>query len=256
MEDEYGIMLIKRAVAINDEMQSLVALLKEYFIKRDIKTPNSDRHPPLFFFDIESVSSGETTSNTLIKQLACVVITDNEEQHEFNVYIKRDVSVWSWSYWSDETHQSGVTMKEAGNLFIHFIKRHSEGHQNAYLIAHNCKAYDSRILITQLQNNGLSLPHNVMFIDTIGVFKKLAPFIKNPPQKNTLDQLYRRFMKEEYVDHHNALSDSKALLNIVKSLTNADNLGIPMETLFDIYVKPNAETLANAEKRVMNKNRK
>lgn len=143
----------------------------------------------------------------------------------------------------------------AGSDFIKFIKETCNGYRgNVYMLAHNGKSFDSRILIYELERNGLYLPSNIAFVDTIEVFKlALARGLsKHITKKMTLDYLYSMFTKKSFA-HHNALDDCKAMITIMTVMIREDNLNIDVAKFFEQYIRPKAEFLGDVVNRVHGK---
>lgn len=145
---------------------------------------------------------------------------------------------------------------QVGKEFIKFITEVTGGYKGKiYLLAHNGKSYDSRIILSECEMSELELPTNVMFVDTIEVFKFVivSGLRKHTPKKMTLDSLYQMFTRKKYESHHNALDDSRAMLQITNAMIREDNLNITMSSFFEQYIRPKAETIGKASNRMHGK---
>lgn len=278
--------LLRRISAVIDEMKSIQLVVESYANEGKSDGSIPSRIPPLLFYDLETTGNNKKTINIRITQIACVAIVDGQE-HEFDVYVDPDAPVLKPTDLLDDVvaRMDNVTLSEtkdgnssdslsksrsmiskdlghssmfdAGQRFIKFIREVTKDKMvngKIYMLAHNGKSCDSRVLLYELERNGLSMPSNIMFVDTLEVFKSAIRAVKHKaPNDNTLGGVYRAVMKEGLAAAHNALFDSKAMVTITKGLLRGDYLNMSMQDFFDHYISSSAEPIGATLNRIHGK---
>jgi len=100
-----------------------------------------------------------------------------------------------------------------GEIFSEWIDKHRGGndHVAVYMLAHNGKRFDSRILTYENQRHGITRPTNTYSVDTLAIFKKLVP----DSQNNKLGTIYKHLFHTDIKDQHTALADCEAMERIL-----------------------------------------
>jgi len=193
-----------------------------------------------------------TSESDLYKLLAYKVengISDDEEDEPIDEMPELEDTM-RVKIMSDTNQKS---MYEMGIELIKFIEKVTSSYTGkVYLLAHNCKSVDSRILICNLQRNGIELPRNIMFVDTIAVIKNaITRGLHRSFASYGLAEMYEHFTgKKLGKAAHHALTDTEALVTIIRALIRVDNLNTNIVSFFDTYILPNGEPIAAVENRI------
>ena len=268
--------LIKRIDMMIGDMESL-----KIDIKKSFEDEDKSSHPPLFFYDLETSGIGKKTDNVYIRQIGVIAVVNGERSSFYRVVGSGSIAIVETvtetsTEASTETitktetttkdlkikHESSIigdrlnalgveSFKTVGKDLLSFIGKILNGYTGRfYLLAHNGKSYDSRILTFEMMRNGLALPDAASFVDTKDVFGNAIKKGLNKKIINIkLPSLYRTIVGKTYEEHHDALADTTTLVTITDFLIV--RLGISMQEFFDNYIVQEAETIAMARNRMI-----
>lgn len=160
------------------------------------------------FFDIET--TGVNIQRDRIIQIGMMVFEGNN-LNEHTYLINPEVSIPE-----EATQIHGITNEDvkdkptfnelASEIYNHF-KDVDE------IITHNGNEFDIPMLLSEFERVNMKLDlSSVKLIDTLQIERKLFP--------NTLDGLYYKYTKRKMNNHHDALEDTRATLEVFKGQLN------------------------------------
>ena len=181
----------------------------------------------IIFFDLETTGLSPIHDYTL--QLSAVIlpktgIKDINTPISFDEYINppKDIIIKN----SDIHGITRDVLKDASSfdvvytMFYDWINSQF-GDDKVYLVAHNCFSFDMRFLEVECKRNGLTIPENWIFIDSLVQFRKYNPDIECENYK--LVTLYE-WLKDETTciegKLHNSLTDVKVLMFVYLKLSS------------------------------------
>lgn len=140
----------------------------------------------------------------------------------FDSFVNPGFTITKWSqaiHHIGNEHVSGApSWKEVWQQFLDFFKL-PDG-EVFYMIAHNCYGFDQIMMEKEFALNGMKLPDNIRFIDTLPIFKDTFPAMDS----YSLGNLYKFFYNGlEIQNQHRSDSDVHALRALVLDILK-DNI--------------------------------
>ena len=119
---------------------------------------------------------------------------------------------------------NGLTQIQMMNNLIQLLSG-----EDVVMIAHNNNGYDQLLLEYSLKRYGLKIPENVLFSDSLPIFRCLIKNILN----HKLGTIYNYFYGDNDVQFHCAIDDTVALVKILKKCNQRE-----LQKLVKYYERP------------------
>lgn len=202
--------------------------------------------PIYILFDLETTGIGQT-SNICVTEIGALQITEkgklidsfrqlvcplrNVTKQASNITGLTNNALSSYDFW-----------EKVGKKFYNWCcsKRMHNDSVKVYLIAHNGKRYDSRVLFFENKRHKLQFPQNFFFLDTLSLFRE--KFTKLPSL--ALCNVYHHVFDEKIKDAHTAIGDCTAMRELIEILCIGEQ-----NNLFRDWCVRSAESSDNVEKR-------
>ena len=168
-------------------------------------------------YDFETGGLGKT-SEIRVCQIGAIALNEQlERMDSFNEFVNplqpMDMDAVQLHGIKDSFIRKFPDWSVVGNSFSDWVhaQRGCNEKVKVYMLAHNGKRFDSRILTYENQRHDIPTLANMFSVDTISIFKKLVP--DAPDGK--LGSIYKHLFHEAIPDQHTALADCEAMERIV-----------------------------------------
>ena len=198
---------------------------------------------PLAIFDLEA--TGLNISKERIVEIAILKINTDGSEERFKSLVNPEMiiseEVIKIHGISNEAIKDAPTFKELSTRVIEFIG-------NADLAGYNSNKFDIPLLAEEFIRVGSDFDlSNRHFVDVQNIFHKM--------EQRTLSAAYQFYCKKELVDAHDAMNDTNATWEVLKShLEKYDNLEQNIPYLAQFSLAGNLKTLDFAGRLVVTEN--
>ena len=190
----------------------------------------------LFVFDLEYISVNSDPKNSHIYEIG-VVHLQSGDTFECAIYpsINPIPKPFSDAY-PTVTHaflrkRKAVLFHEAFKKLTRFINNHCLDAQNIILMSHNCFKSDKPTLEADCARNGINLPLNWYFLDTLLLARSVMP----KQNSYCLEDIYQTVFNSNIKNVHSALADAVALHEIVETFPQHAFVG---STIYPAHSSP------------------
>lgn len=180
-------------------------------------------------FDIEAIGNVYKPSECRLWNLAACVL--GKPSDKIDLYVQPAIEDFTTEYQPDHQFSNitpekldtlgATTFQVAMSTFMQWVVAKKSNPDTAVILcSHGCFRYDKILLEYEFMRNGMYLPQNIYFFDTLHwsrqVLRGRAAF--------SLSSIYKDMFEHEIDDPHKALSDALALNHVMSTLLCAGNI--------------------------------
>lgn len=178
---------------------------------------------PIVFFDLET--TGVSISTDRIIQIACVKVNPDFTTEEKTTLINPQIHIPA-----SATAVHGITdeMVEKAPLFKQIAKSLFSFFEGCDVGGYNSDYFDVPLLIEEFKRAGIEFPTwDLCFVDVLK-YERIV-------NSHKLDETYKRYTGKELENAHDALSDVRATIEVLKFQTaKGENENITMQQIDEI----------------------
>lgn len=138
----------------------------------------------------------------------------------------------------DDMVKHSPDWKCVGKQLVEWVEEIVSSNDLCLFLAHNAAEFDKPLLESELKREGINIPDNWIWGDSLLLFRKLLPKLKvtkkTKPYK--LGALYAHYFKQDITNAHTAMGDIEALIKILKHVyPNTDESTTKQDVVSSLY---------------------